>query len=58
MKIKERSDMLRFEALHQTCQALSRNSKEIRGRMNEVSSRLHELENLLGFHGVRDKLKY
>jgi hypothetical protein len=56
--ISRRSDMLRFEALHQTCQALARNTKDIRGRLGALNDRLHQVENVLGYHGLRDKLKY
>jgi hypothetical protein len=44
--------------LHETCIALSRNSREIRGNLNHLHERLAAVENLLGFHGVRDKLKF
>lgn len=58
MTISKRSDLLRFEALHQTCHALSRNTKDIKANLNFINERLLAIENVLGYHGLRDKLKY
>lgn len=58
VQIRKRSDMLRFEALHETCHALSRNSKEIKGKMNDLAERLRNIESLLGYHGLRDRLRF
>jgi hypothetical protein len=58
VQIKKRSDLLRFDALLETCYALNMNSREIKGRMTELGERLLKIENLLGYHGLRDKLRY
>lgn len=43
VQIRKRSDMLRYEALHATCQALGKNSKEIKGRMMAIGERLRDM---------------
>lgn len=58
VQIKKRSDVLRYQALHETSHALSRNSKEIKAKLEEVNIHLHRIENLLGYHGLNHKLKY
>jgi hypothetical protein len=43
MQIRKRSDMLKFEVLHETTSALKRNSKEIRFELNNISERLEKI---------------
>jgi hypothetical protein len=37
IQIRRRSDLLKFEALHETCHALGRNSKEIKLQMEGIN---------------------
>jgi hypothetical protein len=43
IQIKKRSDMLRFDALYETCHALNRNSKEIKAKLAEVNEHLYKV---------------